>query len=144
MWLDFETRLIDRLKTTLDSRIAVLSARDLVGVKDALQAAPAVQVYGGSYTPLEDASTGRVAVLQQEWMVVVVVRNSATQATGSAARADAGPICDAVLTSLLGWPATDAADRRLRLARGPMPAWTPGGFGYYPLAFTRKITVTGA
>lgn len=143
MWLDFEPQLIARLQAKLDTSITVLSARDLVGVKESLQLAPAVQVYGGSYSPVEDAATGRVAVVQQEWMCVVVVRNSTTQKTGSAARADAGPICDAVLSALLGWPDTAPADTRLRLVRGPMPAWTPGGFGYYPLAFTRRLTVTG-
>lgn len=144
MWLDFEPRLIAQLQATLPGTVTVLSARDLVGVKEQLQAAPAVQVYGGDYAPVEDAPTGRVAVVQQSWMCVVVVRNSADQKQGAGARAEAGPICDAVLAALLGWPNTDPADTRLKLAKAPAPMWTPGGFGYYPLAFTRRITVTGA
>lgn len=143
MWLDFEPQLIARLQAKLDASITVLSARDLVGVKETLQAAPAVQVYGGDYAPVEDSKPGRVAVVQQNWLCVVTVRNSSTQKTGAAARSDAGPICDAVLDALLGWPLTDPADRRLQLARAPAPMWTPGGFGYYPLAFTRRITVAG-
>lgn len=144
MWLDFEPQLIARLQAKLDASITVLSARDLAGVKESLQTAPAVQVYGAPYTPTETAKNGRVVVVDQEWMCVVVVRNASTQKTGSAARLDAGPICDAVLQALLGWPYTEPADTRLRLVRGPMPAWTPGGFGYYPLAFTRRLTVTGS
>lgn len=143
MWLDFEPQLIAQLQASLHSDVTVLSARDLVGVKETLQLAPAVQVYGGEYSPIEEAPTGRVAVVQQSWMCVVVVRNSATQKTGSGARADAGPICDAVLACLLGFPATDPAANRLKLAKAPAPMWTPGGFGYYPLAFTRRMAITG-
>lgn len=144
MWLDFEPQLIARLQAKLDPSITVVSARDLVGVKEALQTAPAVQVYGGDYRLLQSAHAGQAAVVAQTWLCVAVVRNAATQKTGSGARADAGAICDAVLAALLGWPLTDPADRRLQLADAPAPMWTPGGFGYYPLAFTRRMTVNGS
>lgn len=144
MWLSFEPKLIARLQATLDAAITVVSARDLVGVKEALQLAPAVQVFGGEYRMQESSHTGRVVTVDQTWMCVVVVRNSATQKTGSGARADADSICDAVLQALLGWPPTDAADARLRLVDAPAPLWTPGGFGYYPLAFTRRFSVSAS
>ncbi|HET7300110.1 MAG TPA: hypothetical protein VFJ01_05600, partial [Oleiagrimonas sp.] len=127
MWLDFEPQLTDRLKAQLDASITVLAARDLAGVKEMMQITPAVQVYGGEYTPMESAHTGRVTVVDQLWTVVVVVRNAIDQKAATAARGDAGPICDAVLAALLGWPHTDPADRRLRLTRAPAPLWSPGG-----------------
>lgn len=143
MWLDFEPQLIARLQAKLDASISVLSARDLVGVKELAQAAPAVQVYGGDYRLLQTAHSGQAATVAQTWMCVVVVRNSATQQSGSGARADAGAICDAVLGALLGWPLTATPDQRLALADAPAPMWTPGGFGYYPLAFTRRMGIVG-
>lgn len=143
MWLDFEPQLVARLQAKLDASITVLSARDLVGVKETLQVAPAVQVYGGDYTPMEPAPTGQSCIVTQTWLCVAVVRNSTDQKTGAAARQNAGGICDAVLTALLGWPLTAPASERLRLSPAPAPAWTPGGFGYYPLAFTRRFAVIG-
>lgn len=144
MWLDFEQTLIDRLRAQLDPSITVLAARDLAGVKEAMQVTPAVQVYGGEYQPVESSKPGRVAVVDRVWTVVVVVRNAADQKAATAARSDAEPICDAVLAALLGYPATDPADRRLRLTGAPAPLWSPGGFGYYPLAFLRRETVASA
>lgn len=143
MWLDFESTIIARLQAKLDASITVLAARSLAGVKEVMQTAPAVQVYGGEYTPAQVSDTGATAIIEQAWTCVVVVSNPKDQTGGSSARSDAGPICDAVLSALLGWPATDPANTRLRLVRAPAPLWSAGGYGYYPLAFTRRMTVTG-
>ena len=143
VWLALEPRLIERLTAKLDAAVAVQPARDLAGVKEALQRVPGVQVYPGGYRPANEDGAGLTQLIDQSWIVVVVVRNAADQKSGAAARADASPVCDAVLRALLGWR-PGAPYGPLKLAAPPAPPlWSPGGYGYYPFAFTTRFTVTG-
>ena len=141
-WLELEDLLVERLKAELAPGIKVQTARDLAGVLENGQASPGVQIYHSRYTPTQEQAAGAVQEVEQSWIAVVVVRNAATQLTGAAARNAASPICDAVLNALLGHkPGKDFTP--LKLTSAPGAAWSKGGFGYYPLGFTSRLTVRG-
>ena len=143
-WLGLEPLLLEHLRRALPKAVKVVSARDLAGVKEAAQNTPSVQIYHRGYRPLDEQAAGALQRVEQTWLAVVVVRNAAGQKDGTATRADASDHCDAVLTALLGWK-PDKSYSALRLASGaPPPAWSPGGFGYYPLAFTTNFSMKGA
>lgn len=141
-WLALEPRLIERLRAVLPAEVKLLSAADLAGVVENSQATPAVQLYHRGYRPVDEQATGGVQQAEQTWIAVVVVRNAAGQRDGAATRESASALCDHVFAALLGFrpgPPFTA----LKLAQAPAAEWSRGGFGYYPLAFTTRLTVRG-
>jgi hypothetical protein len=143
-WLGLEALLLAHLRESLPKTVKVLSASDLAGVKEAGQQTPSVQIYHRGYRPVEFQAAGAIQRVEQTWLAVVVVRNAAGQKDGAATRGAASEHCDAVLKALLGWKPSKTYSA-LQLASGaPPPAWSPGGFGYYPLAFSTSFSIKGA
>lgn len=149
VFLGLEPRLITRLQDRLPVKLPALAdalqvipARSLAGVLENAQSTPSVQVYPGAYRPVDEQDRGAIQTIEQTWLVVIVVRNAADQLGGSAARADASEICEAVLSTLLAWSPGQPYSR-LRLVAAPAAQWSKGGFGYYPIAFTTRLTVKG-
>ncbi len=141
-WLGLETRLIERLRSVMPAEVKVLPAADLAGVVENSQATPAVQVYYRGYRLVDDQAGGGMQLVEQTWLAVVVVRNAAGQRDGAATRASASLLCNDVFKALLGYR-PGAPFSSLKLANAPNAEWSKGGFGYFPLGFTSRLTVRG-
>jgi hypothetical protein len=142
--LGVEPLIVARLEEKLaahDPRPHILTAPDLADVAEEKQLTPAVHVVYGGMRIAQDDGHGSYIELEQTWYTVIAVRNLRDMRKGSAARADAGELLDAVFRALTGWkPGLDI--RALRPATAPRAAYS-GGFGYYPLAWTTRMQMRG-
>lgn len=116
----------------LSPAVHVLTAAEIADVKESAQRTPAVHVIYGGYTVAEDLRTAWR--LEHTWYAVVVVRSAATQRTGAAARAEAGPLVARVINALAGASVPGSAGP-LTLTTPPKAGY-PAGFQYIPSAFT--------
>ncbi|MDX1464122.1 MAG: hypothetical protein R3215_00285 [Halomonas sp.] len=137
-YLVAEGLILARLETELAdlAGLKVLSTADLAGVDEGAQHTPALHVvYMGDAVPGgEQVDQGNYHVLRQRWMVVAAVRNARQQRSGQATRAEAGPLLSRVIQALSGWRPGEGLGSLTRVS-APRPAFTPGGFGYFPLQF---------
>ncbi|MBH2010289.1 MAG: DUF1834 family protein [Xanthomonadaceae bacterium] len=144
-FLAIEDELMARLTERLASQrpaVHVLSAADLDGVIEEKQLTPAVHVVYQGYSVAEAGSAGKVARIEQTWLVVVATRNTRSLKAGDAARAQSGELARLVMGSLMGWrPAS--ASKPLRLVSGPSAGFS-AGHHYLPLAFVAEIVAKAA
>ena len=142
-YLSAEQPIVDRIKELIpELGNSVFSAADLDGVSEAKQVHPAVHVlyYGDRVAEgMGRSSNGEVQCVDQDWYVVLVIKNARTQITGEAARTDAGPLVIKLLKSLQGW-APSIEHSPLKRINGAKPGFK-GGFAYLPFCFTTRITV---
>lgn len=89
---------------------------------------------------LEVTPTGREARVEQQWVVVSVIKHPGLKAPAEG-RQRIKPLVDGVLAALMGWrPALNM--KPLRLASGPAPRWR-NPYYYFPLAFAADVPVQG-
>lgn len=118
----------------------VLGAAELHGKDVAMQPVPALHVIHWDELPVSAPGELPVQMIEQQWLVVVCVRN-VRERTGDAARDAVGPLIDGVLRGLIGHRlANDLAP--LKLMHGPRRAYE-GGFLYFPLLFSTLFAVGG-
>jgi len=136
-------RLIDKVPAIPAHH--VLSAADLDGVKENAQATPALHViYFDDEVPTGEGSqagTGRAQLVNQLWLVTLVVRNVKGK-TGAGNRNDAGLLIGPVLAALQGWRPS-AEHGPLYRRKSPYRVTYRNGFGYFTYLFSTKISVTG-
>ncbi|GEK71596.1 MULTISPECIES: phage tail terminator protein [Halomonas] len=132
-YLAAEQAIIDRLTARLPE-VAIQSAPDLAGVVEDRQVTPAVIVlYAGDQVPGGDAvDQGDYHRIRQRWMTVVSVRSARGQRSGEGVREAAGPLLTQVIQALGGWRPAKGLGRMVRES-APRPAFTRGGYGYFPL-----------
>lgn len=142
-YLAAESLIISRIKQMMPELGSnVFSASDLDGVSEAKQIHPAVHVlyYGDRVAEgTGRSSTGEVQCVDQDWYVVLVVKNARTQITGEAVRVDAGQLIVKLLKALQGWQPSPEHNPMKRI-NGAKPGFK-SGFGYLPFCFTTRITV---
>lgn len=127
--------LIARLKAELPPTVFVLSAKDLAGVKEAAQQAPAVHVVYQTHAPKQGAG-GAWSGIEQTWLTVAVVRNVSSLAGAEAPMAEAGPLMAGVVNALQLWvPAGHADFQGIHLKPSPPAGYTRAGFAYFPIAW---------
>lgn len=134
-FMGLEPHLVELVKNAvagLSPAVHVLTASELADVKESAQRTPAVHVIYGGYTVAEDQKTAWL--LEHTWYTVVVVRSAATQRTGAAARAEAGPLVARVIDALAG-ASVPGASSTLTLITPPKAGY-PAGLQYIPSAFT--------
>lgn len=136
-----EDLLINKLRgLALVPNPHVLGAADLDGQDVARQPVPALHVIHWDESPVAGQGELPVQVIEQQWLVVICVRNVRDR-TGDAARDAAGPLIDGVLSGLIGERlASDMAP--LRLIRAPRRTYE-SGFLYFPLLFSTVFSVGG-
>lgn len=133
--------LVDTLRAALPAGTRVLTADDLDGVDEAKQPTPAVHVIYSGFRVLETTRAGRTAIIEQDWLVVAVVKHAGDRAK---ACAEAGervePLVQAILDTLMGWRHDSTRMQPLTLAAPPAPvARYP--FYYFPLAFSATVAL---
>jgi hypothetical protein len=132
--LALEPELVARIESALQvPRLKVLTRADLAGIKAASQPAPAVHVV---YDGPGFSADGNSVEITERWFTVVVVRNLRSTASGEDARADAGPILDALFNALYGWQPTGV--KPLLPVTPPRPGFD-AGMGYFPLAWSARL-----
>lgn len=138
-----ETAIQIRLKEKVTELQAVYTAVELDDIPTSQQKFPCAHVlYNGDRVATKDdgrSSSRELQLVDQEWYVVVAVRNVRDQITGTAARADAGPIIMKVLKALQGWQPTFEHGQLTRV-NGARAGYKAGHL-YVPLLFTTRITV---
>lgn len=141
-FLQLEDEIVARLKVRLAElrpAIHVMTAADLAGAVEEKQLAPAVHVVFQNYRPTETRPDGRIARVEQTWLVVVATKNVRATKTGDAARSAAGLLARQVLLALQGWQ-PPSATKPLLLAPAPNARYG-GGHQYLPLALTAEIVL---
>lgn len=141
-FLALEPLLIERLKdrVSLVPERHVMAAADLAGMREDSQPKPALHVIYDGYEVPRTQPANRRATVRHHWLVVVVVKH--VRRTGSAARAEAGPIATQVVAALQGWQ-PEGMSFLLDLAQPRYkPNYTPGA-AYLPLGFTHDIITHG-
>lgn len=124
--------LLEAAVAGISPAVHVLTAPDIVDVKERAQRTPAVHLIYAGYSVAEDLRTAWK--LEHTWYAVVVVRNVATQLSGAAARAEAGPLIARVINAL-GGASVPGASSVLALTTPPR-AWYVAGLQHLPTAFT--------
>ena len=144
-FLGLEPLIVARLDATVRSalQVPVLSTADIAGATEASLPKPSVRVAYGGHQVVQSGAVlpAGWALIEQTWIVVPAVRNVRDIRAGAAPRADASPLCDAVLDALDGWAPGGGY--------GPLKSVTPGlrpatldGCTYVPLAFTSRFRRT--
>ncbi|MEO5341068.1 MAG: hypothetical protein H7837_11235 [Magnetococcus sp. MYC-9] len=135
--------LIDRLSSQLPALRLVKGVRELATLHERPGTTPAAYVlYDGQDMRM---GAGQAQVVDQRWLVVLVVRSRRELAPVPAEggeRQEAGPLLIQLCRALLGWK-PDAEHGPLALAQGPNPTFRDG-FGFYTLRFVTRLTIRPA
>ena len=140
-FLGMEPLLVARLEEALAPLAArVLCVADMAGVLEKDLPKPSARiVYGGHQVVRDDKPQAPGwALIEQTWLVVPAVRNVRDIKTGTAGRAEASPLIDAVWDALDGWRPGSGYSPLKSVTPGLRPA-TVEGCTYVPLAFTTRF-----
>ncbi len=142
-FLGLEPLLVARLEDALQplpENVRVLCVADMAGVLEKDLPKPSARiVYGGhQVVPSKDPLPPGWALIEQTWLVVPAVRNVRNIKAGTAGRADASPLIDAVWDALDGWRPGGGYSQLKSVSPGLRPA-TVEGCTYVPLAFTTRF-----
>ena len=133
------------LEPLLHARLAgIPGLRGVYGLADLTaektKPTPCVYVVYDGGRVLEQNANGAEARVAARWLVVLAVKN-VRGADGAAAREDAQPLADAVLTALMGWR-PDVGHTALHLVDLLRPDFD-GGLLWLPMAFQTTQIMKG-
>lgn len=122
--------------------INVFAARDLATVQESGQITPAVHVLLDSFEADAITRDGKAQQITQRWLVVIVVRSADGVRAGEGVKASAGPLIVRTFNALAGWePPGGDFSPLLHVTPPARPDYSPGGFMYFPLAFTTSCVM---
>lgn len=134
-FMALEPLLVARLREQLPTNVMVFTASELAKIEAKAQYTPAVHVVNTGHDVSE---ANNLVEITEKWLTVIAVRHAGDTVGGQGARASAGPIMSAVWDALHGWkPGTDYKAMR---PDSPPGGGFDGGFGYYPLAWSARMT----
>ena len=139
MFIDLESDIVNRLKEKVPSNVRVMTSAELASVTEGNQPTPAVQINYRNYRVVETRPDGIAARIEQQWMLVVAVKNLRQLSGGTEARSDAMELADIVAPGLMGWKAPAAA-KPFKITNAPAAANGQGHY-YLPLVFTTETNV---
>lgn len=132
--------IIDRLKSEIPEVCdRVFSMAELENSKESQQITPAIHVIHVGDNICSRTGNGEVQMFDQEYFVILAIRNASSVLTGEAARGDAGKILVKMLKALQGFSPAPGCDP-LKRTNAPSPGYN-AGYGYFPLAFTTRMTI---
>ena len=135
-----ELGIVNRLKSEIpevSGRVFTMS--ELEDTKEAQQGQCAIYVVHAGDNIDSRSSNGEVQQFDQEYFVILAVRNAAAQANTDPLRVQAGPIMVKILKALQGFSPADECGP-LRRTNAPSPGYSPG-YGYFPLAIVTRLIV---
>lgn len=133
-FLAFGELLKKRMHETIAGVQAVKTASELAGIEEKALASPSIFVVYQGDRPPKDSDQFATHYTTQRWLIVLAVRNKRDAAGGSGAQAEAGPMLAQIIHSMSAWQPGEGFRRPARVS-APAPGWTPGGFGYFPVAY---------
>lgn len=135
-----EPLIIARLKAKTTGLATIASASVLAGAQDIAPYCPAAFVLPGRGNPGSTAGAVR-AVEEQEWQIVVVVRNVRDPNDVNTTATIAGPFLLQIVQALIGW--RPSADHRAMTYAGRGEPYYEPGYGEFPLFFTTGVPLQG-
>ncbi|MEO5345862.1 MAG: DUF1834 family protein [Magnetococcus sp. YQC-9] len=135
-----EQPIVERLRSAIPAARQVGGARDLKEIPANTGATPAIFVIFDGHAPLVQA--GNEQFLDQQWLVVVAVRNVRDAAGGLGERREAGPMLLQVCRALLGWSPGVEHDP-LRVVATPGAQFI-GEVALFPMRFATRVLTKGA
>ena len=127
-----------RLTETVAELRSVKTAADIAGIEEKSIQTPCCFVLYQGDNPQDGQRDFDARMVTQRWLVILAVRNKRDQAGGAGVQEIAGPLLSQIIDSIGTWqPGTNF--RRPQRTAGPSPGWSPGGSGYYPLAYRCDI-----
>lgn len=143
-WLGLEPLIKARLEAPLREHGArVISVEDMreAMFEDSLPK-PSVRIVYAGYRPLPEDNNAPTPPgfrrVEQLWVATVAVRNVRDMREGAASRAEASPLCDAVLDLLDVWNPGQGYGP-LNLMAPQIAALTRDGCSYIPFAFSCRF-----
>lgn len=133
----------DYLAATMPELRQVRLAASLAEIADWQPASPAVWVVWAGDRVADSGGQGRAQIVQQDWIVALIVRSVRDAASGGGVVEEAAPLMTRLLTLLMGWtPPQPAGCRPLVRIAAPAPGYG-AGYGYFPVAFAAAIPLKG-
>lgn len=136
-FLSLEGLIRDRLQERVTGLRKVYSVDDLQGAQEQAQRTPAAHILYTGATPVQERGDRAAVQVEQTWTLIVAVRYVRDT---SGARSDAGGILQSVLEALQGWRPSDEHSP-LSMTRAPLRPDYGGGFAYFPVAFSTRVTI---
>ncbi len=137
-WLSAGPAIVERLRERAPSFADVRTAVSIEAAVEQTPRTPAAWVIWRG-----DAIVDSPAIapqFEQQWLVLVGVRDLRDQATGAGVVETAGPLIGEVLEALTGFAPVVPGGRLKRIATQEMPG-AMSGTGFFPLAFSGRRTL---
>jgi hypothetical protein len=135
-------RFGDALKAHITDKLegirAVKMAGELSGLEERSIGSPSIFIIYQGDRPPRDSMQFATHYTTQRWLVVIAVRNKTDAAGSEGTQRQAGPVIGELISIMEGWHPGDGIRRPQRIP-APAPGWSPGGFGYYPVAYEVDI-----
>lgn len=147
-FMDPENGIKERLEARLEAadwtgktKPRVLTADVVATVEEKSQITPALYILFDGYQPTQDTAAGKVQQIEQDWRVVIAVKNARGQTTGEGLRAEASNLIELVTQALAGYR-VGADFTPLFIAPGPGPVFQDQ-FGYFSINLKTRVMVRG-
>ncbi|MBF0193483.1 MAG: hypothetical protein HQL71_02955 [Magnetococcales bacterium] len=135
-----EALILNQLKNLENEFKLISTTRSLKELINHPSPTPALFLIYDGQEPFMAA--GKEQVVDQQWLLVIVVRCARQTAAGAYERLEAGPLINTIATALIGWqPNNDFGPLALTTAPGPV---YNNGYGYYQVRFSTRFTIRGA
>ncbi|MBF0380687.1 MAG: hypothetical protein HQL69_06700 [Magnetococcales bacterium] len=134
-----EELILNQLQSLTDGFKLINTGRSIKELFNHPGPVPALYLIYDGQKPFMGA--GVEQVIDQQWLLVVVVRCARETTSGTFERLEAGPLINSICSTLLGWkPNSDYGPLTLTTAPGPI---YNNGYGYYPICFSTRFTIKG-
>ncbi|MEO5377702.1 MAG: hypothetical protein H7832_07975 [Magnetococcus sp. DMHC-6] len=142
-FLEVESLIIARLTTALGTSVArVAGVRDLAAAKGLPHHHPAVHLLLDSANPVRTVGRGRTILVEQRWVLLVLVKSVQGVLSGEGAREAAGPLISQVIQSMAGWKPEGDRFMPFQWERSNyMVEYAAGGFIFFPLLFSTQFVL---
>jgi len=147
-WLAAEPALVARLKDQVPELRGVFTASDTQSLVGTASKAPINQaptpaahvLYMGDLPIGNAVGQGEAQMLEQHWMIGLMIQNYRDPKTGAAARTQASALIPKVLKAINGWDPSIPGLRRFRRGGSPTPPnYADNGSAFFPMIFTARI-----
>lgn len=134
-----EQLIIDRLRDQVPELAFIDGSRSVQEVVSRAVPTPAALVlFGGDTVKASDSGAmGAIQVVDQKWLIELVVRDDWAIESGSGERLQAGFLISKVIKALAGWYPSNE-HREMRRTQAAIPVYEQGE-GFYQLAFLTEV-----
>lgn len=134
-----EQLIVERLRAEVPELAFVDGSRSVQEVVERAVPTPAALVlFGGDTLNASDsAGWGAIQVVDQRWLLELVIANDWAAESGTGERLEAGYLISKIIKTLAGWrPSQEHEEMRRTQASNPV---YDNGEGYYQLAFLTEV-----